>query len=119
MARLLTRRTIVLPAGLALVAATLAGNVHSNPQEREGLGKVTRSDAPQYAGNGDLKLPVNFQTWVFVGANLGLRYRKDVRNVSHHEQDPQKGPPTGDFHNVYIRPESFEQYLKSGTFPDQ
>src|SRR5439155_15433879 len=107
MGRLLTRWTFVLPAGLALVAVSLVGNVNSSPQERETLGKVTRSEEPQYDGNGDLKRPTDFQTWVFVGANLGLQYRKDVRNVSHREQEPQKGTTTGDFHNVYIRPESY------------
>jgi len=118
MGRLLTRWLFVLPAGLALGAVPLVGNVNSNPQERVDLGKVTRSAEPQYDGNGDLKRPTDFQTWVFVGANLGLRYRKDVQNISHREQDRQKGTASGDFHNVYIRPESYEQYLKSGTFPD-
>src|SRR5215813_4271912 len=36
------------------------------------------SDEPRYAPSGDLLLPNGFDTWVFVGSNLGLSYTPDA-----------------------------------------
>jgi hypothetical protein len=74
---------------------------------------------PQYDKNGELKRPADFRTWIFVGANIGLQYRKDSPVTAQREQDRHKGPTFGDFHNIYIRPESYEQYLKTGKFPER
>ncbi|MBV9122496.1 MAG: cytochrome P460 family protein [Planctomycetes bacterium] len=75
--------------------------------------------APEYDGSGNLKLPTDFRTWVFVGSNLGLQYRKDVAETTPREQNRQKGSPIGFFHNVYINPEAYDQYSQTGKFPDQ
>jgi hypothetical protein len=74
--------------------------------------------APEYDAKGDLKRPTDFRTWVFVGADLGLRYHKDVPDAKTREKDLPKNDKPGEFHNVYIRPESYEHYLKTGKFPD-
>ena len=55
---------------------------------------------------------------MFVGANIGLRYHKDVPDTKPREQDRPKNDKPGEFHNVYIRPEAYEHYLKTGKFPD-
>ena len=55
---------------------------------------------------------------MFVGANIGLRYHKDLPDTTPREQDHAKKAEPGEFHNVYIRPESYEHYLKTGKFPD-
>jgi hypothetical protein len=36
------------------------------------------SDEPRYTPSGDLILPNGFETWVFVGSNLGLSYTPDA-----------------------------------------
>jgi hypothetical protein len=77
-----------------------------------------RSTAPEYDAKGDLKRPMDFRTWVFVGADLGLRYHKDVPDAKTRELAPPKNDKPGEFHNVYIRPESYEHFLKTGKFPD-
>src|SRR5262245_11068147 len=81
-----------------------------------------RSPDPQYDAKGHLKRPADFRTWVFVGASIGLRYHKDLPDTTPREQDrpkkaEQKAQP-GEFHNVYIQPEAYEHYLKTGKFPD-
>ena len=78
----------------------------------------TGSTDPEYDAKGDLKRPAGFRTWVFVGANIGLRYHKDLPDTTPREQDHAKKAEPGEFHNVYIRPESYEHYLKTGKFPD-
>ena len=77
-----------------------------------------RSTAPEYDAKGNLKRPADFRTWVFVGADIGLRYHKDVPDATPREQDRPKNDKPGEFHNVYIRPEAYEHYLKTGKFPD-
>ena len=77
-----------------------------------------RSTDPQYDAKGDLKRPADFRTWVFVGANIGLQYRKEGADTKPRESDrPRKAGP-GEFHNVYIRPADYEHHRKTGTFPD-
>ena len=82
-----------------------------------------RSPDPQYDEKGNLKRPADFRKWVFVGASIGLRYHKDLPDTTPREQDrPKKAEPgkydPGEFHNVYIQPEAYEHYLKTGKFPD-
>ena len=79
-----------------------------------------RSTDPQYDEKGDLKRPADFRTWVFVGANIGLAYHSNLPDTTPRKQDQVKkkaGP--GEFHNVYIQPEAYEHYLKTGKFPDR
>lgn len=77
------------------------------------------SREPQYDDKGALKTPTGFERWVFVGSNIGLKYKRSQPGAAHREQDRQKAAKVGDFHNVYIRPESYEAYLKTGKFPEK
>jgi len=63
---------------------------------------------PEYDSAGALLRPEGYREWVFVGASLGLSYRDGA---------PQSGP--GEFHHVYVRPESYAAFLRSGRFPDR
>jgi hypothetical protein len=76
------------------------------------------STVPQYTDKGELKLPADFETWVFVGANMGLEYREAAANDSPPEKDAGKHVKVGNFHNVYINPEAYAHYAKTGTFPE-
>ena len=61
---------------------------------------------PEYTQDGDLILPKNWRTWIFVGSPLtpnGLN-------------DGKAGFP--EYHNVYIEPGSYEIYKKTGQFPE-
>jgi hypothetical protein len=78
-----------------------------------------RSPDPEYDAKGDLKRPADFRTWVFVGANLGLRYHKDLKDTPPRASDRPKKAGPGEFHNVYIRPDAYDHYVKTGTFPDR
>lgn len=78
-----------------------------------------RTPAPEYDKEGNLKLPTDYRTWVFVGSNLGLRYRKDAAQTTRREQQRHRDSKVGDFHNIYINPEAYEQYLKTSKFPEK
>jgi Cytochrome P460 len=79
---------------------------------------VAAARGPRYDAAGKLRLPTGFETWVFVGSNLGLEYREDDAEAAPKKQPPNPAIKTGNFHNVYIDPEAFRQYEKTGTFPD-
>jgi Cytochrome P460 len=81
------------------------------PGPREGANR------PQYTDQGELKLPAGFETWVFVGANLGIEYR-DAGAPAAKKEEP-KPAPAGKFHNIYINPEAYEHFVKTGKFPEQ
>ena len=72
---------------------------------------------PQYKGR-ELVRPDGYRTWVFVGANIGLRYRKDEKTTTQRESARHADMEIGDFHNVYINPKPYKHFLEKGTFPD-
>jgi hypothetical protein len=74
---------------------------------------------PQYTGDGQLKRPANYRTWVFVGANLGLGYNPSMEASTTRENDRHKATAVGNFHNIYITPAAYEQYVETGQFPDK
>ena len=74
----------------------------------DGTAPASPSSAPAYDASGALLRPKGYRRWVFVGASLGLGYSEDGH---------QDGP--GDFHHVYLRPESYEAFRRTGRFPDQ
>lgn len=69
---------------------------------------VTPAVVPQYDKDGALLRPRNFYTWVFVGSSIGLSYAKD---------SDMSGP--GMFHNVYTQPEAYQEFQKTGKFPEK
>lgn len=75
---------------------------------------------PQYTDQGELKRPTGYETWVFVGSNIGLEYGDAAKPKA--GDDDKKAPPTkprGNFHNVYINPEAYAEYAKTGKFPEK
>jgi Cytochrome P460 len=70
---------------------------------------------PQYSSTGELLAPVGFETWVFVGSNLGLAYRGDLAAMTAREAGRAEQPR---FHNVYINKEAYAHFVTNGTFPE-
>jgi WD40 repeat protein len=100
---------ILLCAGAVVVCQATALHAQGQP--------APSTTGPQYNKQGELLRPGDFRTWVFVGANIGLQYKKELADTAPKEKEGAKGP-IGDFHNVYINPEAYEQYLKTGKFSD-
>jgi len=76
--------------------------------ERQGTNTASPTGRylPEYTAQGDLVLPKNWRSWVYVGSPL----TPDGLN------DDKEGFP--EYHNVYIEPGSYEIYKKTGDFPD-
>jgi len=75
------------------------------------------ASGPQYTDKGELKRPTGFETWVFVGSNIGVEYSDDVSKVPPPKKERDK--KVGNFHNVYMNPEAYATYVKTGKFPEK
>ena len=67
------------------------------------------STGPRYTQEGKLLRPAGYETWVFVGASLGMTY----------EEESAAAGEIGKFGNVYLEPTAYAQYLATGTFPEK
>ena len=65
---------------------------------------------PRYTPDGQLVRPEGYRHWMFVGANYGMGYTEGDANAA-------QRPTT--FHNIYIQPEAYQHYVRTGTFPDR
>jgi hypothetical protein len=62
---------------------------------------------PNYAADGRLNFPANYRTWVFLSSGLDMSYL------------PFATPGAHSFTNVFVNPESYDAFLKTGTWPDK
>src|SRR5437762_3447477 len=119
-----TARTSTAPVLLVVLSAVLVAvalrptGVRSDEPKSKGPGSAANATGPQYTPQGELKRPAGYETWVFVGSNLGLEYSDDVSKAKPPANDREKKSKTGNFHNVYINPEAYAHYVKTGTFPE-
>ena len=78
-----------------LLALILAGS--------SGSGELT--DTPQYNGKNELLRPANYRNWIFLSSGLGMSYNPAAGG---HEM----------FTNVFVPQASYQEFLKSGHWPD-
>jgi Cytochrome P460 len=94
-------------AGAAALCFALTA---SPPQAQVGF-----AGEPRYTASGDLLLPNGFETWVFVGSNLGLSYSPDAAAAA---SAPPPRPGRQQFHNVSINRAGYDYFLANGRFAD-
>jgi hypothetical protein len=66
---------------------------------------------PHFAKDGALLPPQGWEAWVMVGSSTGLSYNAGAA--------PAAGAAPGMFHNVYMQPWAYREFLKTGAFPQQ
>ena len=106
--------TARLQLGRALMAATLLGVGAPLLDFGRAAGGETNY-VPRYNETGELIRPVGFDTWVFVGSNLGLAYKAELPDVTALESARAEKP---EFHNVYINPAAYKRFRETGEFPN-
>jgi hypothetical protein len=102
------RKLILLALATAAVSVALAIGTSLVARLSAAFIPSSTAAAPQYDSHGALIRPRNFETWVFVGSSTGLTYEPGIHN-----------PGAGQFHDVYIRPESYREYARTGKFPEK
>ena len=80
------------------------------------LAQLQSSDEPRYAAGGNLLLPMGFDTWVFVGSNLGLSYTPEAAAAA---SAPPPPAPRQQFHNVSINKAAYDYFSANGRFPER
>ncbi|NEI59426.1 hypothetical protein GR200_30825 [Rhizobium leguminosarum] len=70
---------------------------------------------PEYDASGRLKIPQGYENWVFVGSNLGLAYEPGAVAFTAQEAERAENQL---FHNIYIDPAAYAEFVRTGTFPD-
>jgi hypothetical protein len=69
--------------------------------------------APVFEGKTTLVRPVNYREWVFVGSSRGLSYAQNPPAAN-----SASGGMGEMYHNVYIKPEAYREFAKTGKFPE-
>jgi len=84
-------------AGFAAVAAYVA---------QPASAQMSHSEGAKFNAAGETSIPENFREWVFIGAPL--------------TPNGLNGGAAGfpEFHHVYIEPAAYEEYKKTGHFPE-
>jgi cytochrome P460 len=85
--------------GLA-IAIAVAASLSSRPTP-------PRNNEPTYTSNGQLHLPANYREWVYLSTGLDMSYSPSM-SADHHM-----------FDNVFVNPESYQVFQKTGSWPDK
>lgn len=67
---------------------------------------------PQFTETGSLIEPAEWETWVMVGSSTGLSYNTPGAA-------PTAGAAPGLFHNVYMQPWAYREFIRTGVFPEK
>jgi Cytochrome P460 len=69
---------------------------------------AAQSYGPEYTSDAQLKLPQNYREWVYLTSGFDMSYSANAQAADHHM-----------FDNVFVDPESYKKFVKTGTWPDK
>jgi hypothetical protein len=90
-AGMLNKNTILI-----LIATVLASSV------------ALSQSAPEYTGNGQLKVPEHYREWIYLTSGFDMSYNPGMQMADHHM-----------FDNVFVNPEAYKAFVETGTWPDK
>ena len=61
----------------------------------------------EYTSDGQLRRPANYREWLYLSSGFDMSYNPEMQ-MGHHM-----------FDNVFVNPEAWRGFLKSGTWPDK
>jgi hypothetical protein len=91
---------VVVAALLGVLGVSLLG-------VKEGAEAEVESQDPEFAQGSELVRPKGYREWIYLSSGLGMNY--SARS--------QPGEPQ--FTNVFVTPEAYRQFIKSGRWPDR
>ena len=101
------RGLLTLMTGLFAVGVVIAVvNLHSEPAASAAPAKAERRASVMFNGNGDLQRPTGYRKWTYVGTPL-----------TPNDMNGGKAP-FPEFHSVYMNPDAFDHYERTGDFSD-
>jgi hypothetical protein len=88
-------KLLLIPLAILLVWA-------ANPQTA-----TSNRSSLEYTSDGQLWRPANYREWVYLSSGFDMSYNPEMQ-MGHHM-----------FDNVFVNPEAWRAFLKSGTWPDK
>jgi hypothetical protein len=67
-----------------------------------------RVDGPKFTADGQLELPADYRRWVFLSSGFDMTYGP-ARTAN---------PNVSLFSNVFVSPEAYDEFIKTGSWPD-
>jgi hypothetical protein len=64
--------------------------------------------APEYTGDGQMKLPEHYREWIYLSTGFDMSYSPGAMDMGHHM-----------FDNVFVKPEAYKVFMETGTWPDK
>jgi cytochrome P460 len=111
-----TSASVLIASALTLAALAWMATATWVHGQASGAAKCQSSTVPSYdPASGDLCTPVGFETWVFVGSNLGLAYKHNLPVTNTRES---ARADTQVFHNIYITPQAYDAFRTTGEFAE-
>ncbi|MBX7166295.1 MAG: cytochrome P460 family protein [Pirellulales bacterium] len=104
---LVTLGGLMLSVGLISFLAPRSTAEEGAPAGRDSSAAMA---LPQYNDAGELLRPEGYERWTLVGTSLGLDY------LPGQDRDPAR---PGVFHNVYMQPQAFDHYVRTGEWAEQ
>src|ERR1700759_579495 len=71
--------------------------------------KAAPGETPEYTSDAQLKLPENYRQWIYLTSGFDMSYNKAAMAGMDHNM----------FDNVFVNPESYKAFVKTGTWPDK
>jgi hypothetical protein len=65
------------------------------------------ANEPSYTSDGQLRPPTNYRTWVYLSSGFDMSYNPAM-SMDHHM-----------FDNVFVNPEAYQVFQRTGTWPDK
>lgn len=113
-------RLLAVPLAVIVVAAVLiVSATDPTPTTSDSLRPLEQEDPrprehlPQFTDDGRLIKPADWQSWVMVGASVGLSYSEPVSF-----QPPAPDDSPGTFHNIYMQPWAYRSFRETGEFQE-
>jgi hypothetical protein len=69
---------------------------------------ATLNSSPQYTSDAQLKFPEHYREWIYLTTGFDMSYDPASRTGDHHM-----------FDNVFVNPEAYNAFVKTGTWPDK
>ena len=66
------------------------------------------SSSPEYTSDSQLKYPEHYRDWVYLTSGFDMSYNPAMQMGDHHM-----------FDNVFVNPEAYKAFVKTGTWPDK
>lgn len=66
------------------------------------------SNGPVYTTSGELVPPTQYREWIYLSTGMNMSYIKRMAGMSHDM-----------FSNVFVNPEAYREFLRTGRWPDR